>query len=65
MKSLVITPRDSSELKFINDLLIKLGITASVMSEEDMEDIGLSKLMKGVDRKKTVSKASILKKLRK
>ena len=65
MKSLVITPRDSSELKFINDLLIKLGITASVMSEEDMEDIGLSKLKKGVDRKKTVSKASILKKLRK
>ena len=65
MKSLVITPRDKSELRLINDLLVKLGITVSSLSQEEMEDLGLSKLMKGVDRKKTVTKASILKKLRK
>lgn len=65
MKSLVITPRDKSELRLINELLAKLGISVSAFSQEEMEDLGLSKLMKGVDRKKTVSKASILKKLRK
>jgi hypothetical protein len=65
MKSLVITPRDKSELRLINELLVKLGISVSTFSQEEMEDLGLSKLMKGVDRKKTVSKASILKKLRK
>jgi hypothetical protein len=65
MKSLVITPKDKSELRLINELLVKLGIAVSSVSQEELEDLGLSKLMKGVDRKKTVSKASILKKLRK
>ncbi|HTF05860.1 MAG TPA: hypothetical protein VK826_17650 [Bacteroidia bacterium] len=65
MKSLVITPKDKSEFKLINDLLSKLGISVSALTPEEMEDLGLSKLMKGVDRSKTVSKSSILKKLRK
>ncbi len=65
MKSFVITPRDKSELRLINDFLESLGLPAVTYTREEMEDFGLSKLMKGVDRKKTVSKASILKKLRK
>jgi hypothetical protein len=65
MKSLVITPRDKSELKLLNDLLEKLGIAVSSLTAEEMEDLGLSKMMKTVDRKNTVSKNSILRKLRK
>lgn len=65
MKSFVITPRDKSELRLINEFIESLGLPVSSFSQEEMEDFGLSKLMKSVDRKKTVTKASILKKLRK
>ncbi len=65
MKSYVITPRDKSELRLISEFIESLGLSVSSFTQEEMEDLGLSKLMKGVDRKKTVTKASILKKLRK
>jgi len=64
MKAVVITPKNESELKFISDLLHKLGIGASTMSEEEVEDLGLSKMLKQVDRTKKVSRESIMKKLK-
>lgn len=64
MKSLVITPKDKTELKFVNDLLMKLGISATTMSKEEMEDIGLVRLMKEADRSKKVSRDSVMKKLK-
>ena len=37
MKAMVITPKSQTEFRFINDLLKKLGISASPMTEEELE----------------------------
>jgi acetolactate synthase small subunit len=63
MKALVIKPKNASELKFVSELLKKLGINSSSVSLEDLEDIGLSNLMRTVDRSKKVSRIDIMKKL--
>ncbi len=64
MKAMVITPRSETEFKFINDLLKKLGITTSTMTAEELEDIGLSKMLKAVYKTKKVSRETILLKLK-
>lgn len=63
MKSLVINPKNEDEFKFLSDLLKKLGVGTSTISQEDFEDIGMAKLMHDVDRSKKVSRSQILKKL--
>ena len=64
MKAVIIKPKSATELKFINDLLKKLGVDSSTVSKEEIEDIGLSKAMRGVDKQKKVSKESIIQKLK-
>ncbi|MFC0771328.1 hypothetical protein [Terrimonas alba] len=44
MKALVITPKDDNEFKFLSDLLKKLGINSSSLTQDELEDIGMSKL---------------------
>lgn len=63
MKALLIKPRNSTEFKFIADLLNKLGVGASSLSAEELEDIGLSKLMKKVDKTKRASRSEVMRKL--
>ena len=64
MKAMVIKPKSLGEFKFINDLLKKLGISSATMTEEELEDMGLSKLLKSVDKVKRVSKNSVMQKLK-
>jgi hypothetical protein len=64
MKAMVITPKSQAEFNFINDLLKRLGVVSATMSEEELEDIGLSKMLKSVDKTKKVSKESVLSKLK-
>lgn len=64
MKAMVITPKSKDEFEFVNDLLKKLGISSAIMTEEELEDIGMSKLLKVVDKTKKVSKNSIMQKLK-
>ena len=64
MKAVVITPKSQTEFKFLNDLLKKHGIVSATMSEEDFEDLGLSKMLKSVDRTKKVSRETVMHKLR-
>ncbi len=64
MKALVVTPKSLAEIRFLSDLLKKLGFTSTVMEKEQIEDAGLSILMKQADRKKKVSRESIMKKLK-
>ena len=59
MKAMVITPKNQIEYKFLLDLLKKLDITSADMSEEELEDLGLSKMLKSVNKSKKVSKESI------
>lgn len=63
MKALVITPRNNNEFKFFTDLFKKLGIGSSVLNREDVEDLGMSKLMSKVNKKKKVVRSEIIKKL--
>ena len=61
---MVITPKNQDEFKFLSGLLKKLGISSATMTEEELEDIGLSKMLKAVDKTKKVSKISIMHKLK-
>lgn len=61
---MVITAKTQTEYKFLIDLLKKLGITSSMVSEEDLEDLGLSKMLKSVNKSKKVSRESIMQKLK-
>ena len=63
MKALVIKPKNDNEFKFVADLLKKLGVCVSALSQDELEDIGLSKLMRTVDRTKKASRSEIVKKL--
>ena len=63
MTAIVVTPKSKTEFRFIAELLKKLGVGSSTLTTEEMEDIGMSKLMNNVDKTKKVSRASIMKKL--
>jgi len=63
MKALVITPKNDNEYKFLSNLLTKLGVGISSLSKEELEDIGLAKIMHDTDKSKKVSRSEILKKL--
>jgi len=64
MKGVVVTTKSQSEFKFLIDLFKKLGLSSTPVSEEELEDLALSKMMKSVDRKKKVTRNSIIKKLK-
>ncbi|MBK9716896.1 MAG: hypothetical protein IPO85_05160 [Saprospiraceae bacterium] len=64
MKAIMIKSKNEVELKFLTDLLKKLGINANVLDIEDIEDIGLSLMMKKVDRSKKVDRETIMRKLK-
>jgi hypothetical protein len=63
MKTLVIQSKNPSEIKFLSDLLKKLGVDAKWMDAEEIEDLGMSILMNQTNRKKKVSRDVIMKKL--
>lgn len=63
MKALVITPKNDDEFKFLANLLKKLGVGVSALSQDEIEDMGMSKLMHGVDKSQKVDRAEIMKKL--
>ena len=64
MKAIVISPKNQSEFKFLSGLMKKLNIASATMTEEDIEDLGLSRMLKSVDKTKKVSKKSVMNKLK-
>lgn len=64
MSSIVVNPKSEKELKFLAELLEKLGVEAKVLSDEDTEDLGLSILMKDVDRNDLATEEEIMAKLK-
>ncbi|PWK28311.1 hypothetical protein LV89_01094 [Arcicella aurantiaca] len=65
MTSMVITPRNKSEMKLLSDLFKKMQIQTQLVSDEIQEDLGLAMMMKEADRSEKVSRESIMAKLRK
>ena len=63
MKALVITPKNNDEFKFITDLLRKLGVGSASLTRDELEDIGMSKMLRRVDKTKKASRSEIMKKL--
>ncbi|MEQ9288615.1 MAG: hypothetical protein RIG77_16965 [Cyclobacteriaceae bacterium] len=63
MSSIVINPKNASELKFVMELLQKLGVNSKVLTDEEQEDLGLSILMKDADRSDVVPESEIIGKL--
>ncbi len=63
MKSIVVTPKSEAEFKLLTQLLKKMNISNTLLSEEDKEDMGMAVLLKKADRTKQVSRKAIMKKL--
>lgn len=63
MKALVITPKSDTEYKFLSSLLTKLGVGMSSLSKEELEDLGLAKMMHNIDKTKKANRTEIMKKL--
>jgi len=64
MIPMIIHPKDNEELKFVKDLIKKPGVKTNTLTEEEIEDMALSRLMKMVDKTKKAPRAAIMKKLR-
>ena len=64
MESLLITPKNKVEQKLLSDLLTKMNIKVSVLSDEDRESLGMTALLKEADRSKKVFRETILQKLK-
>ena len=64
MSSMLINPKNEKEMQFLSELFKKLGVDATVLSDEEAEDIGLSILMKDADRSDLVTEEEIMAKLK-
>lgn len=58
MTSIVITPRNKSEMKLLLDLFKKMQIQTQLVSDEIQENLGLAMKMKEADRNEKVSRES-------
>ena len=67
MQTLLIETKDAAEYSLIKALLDKMKIRMTVLnlSDDEKEDLGLSMLMQEVDWNETVSRDTIMSKLRK
>jgi len=63
METLIVTLKDKQEMQFVSDLLKKMQINAKRMSDEECEDLGLTKLMKQASRSEKVSRDQVFKTL--
>ena len=63
MEKLIVAVKDKHEMQLVSDMLKKMRINAKKLSEEDREDIGLSKLMKQAHRSEKVSREQVMKSL--
>jgi len=63
LDALIIKSENCSDLKLISDLVKKMGLEYKSLSEEDIEDFGLTIFMKQGDRTSTVSRETVMRKL--
>lgn len=64
METLLVTVKDRNEMQLVSDMLKKMRITTKRLSEEEREDLGLSKMMKQAKRSEKVTKEQVMKTLR-
>ena len=64
METIIINTRKSGNAKFILELVEKLGENGRILNKEEQEDFLLGSLMQTEKTGKTVSRATIFKKLK-
>jgi hypothetical protein len=64
MNSIIINPKSQKEMQFLTELLNKLGVSSTILSDEQKEDIGLSLLLSEVDRSDFISEEEVMSKLK-
>ncbi|MEZ4904328.1 MAG: hypothetical protein R2822_22550 [Spirosomataceae bacterium] len=57
-------PRNKTEQKLLADLLTKMKVKVSVLTDDDKESLGMAVLLKEADRSKKVTKEAVLQKLK-
>jgi hypothetical protein len=60
MKSLVITPKNEEDLRFLKSLFKKLGYDSKELSEEELEDAGLLYAMVSEKKETYVSEDEVM-----
>ena len=65
MSAILVQTKNENDLQFISSLLKRMKVKTKVMDDEELEDLGLSVLIRDVDRTKKISEESVLRKLRK
>ena len=63
MKTMVIKIKDEAELSLLSGMLKKMRIQSKILTEEELEDIGMGELMLKVDRSDKVSRELVMSKL--
>jgi hypothetical protein len=63
METLVVTLKDKHEMQLVSDVLKKMRINARQLTKEELEDFGLSKLMKQANRSEKASREQVMKSL--
>lgn len=63
METLVVTLKDKHEMQLVSDVLKKMRINTRQLTKEELEDLGLSKLMKQANRSEKVSREQVMKSL--
>jgi hypothetical protein len=65
MSCILISPKNGSEQRLLNELLLKMNFSFKTISDEFKEDLALAELMKKADRSKKVKRSTIMNKLHK
>jgi len=65
MQSLLIRTDAKSDLNILVELAKRLGLTSKILSEEEMEEIGLLKAMEEGRKSKFVPRSEVMKTLQK
>jgi len=60
MKSIVITPKNEEDLRFLKSLFKKLGYDSKVLSEDELENAGLLYAMVSEKKENYVSEDEII-----
>ena len=63
MDALIIKSKNRSDLNLIKELAKRMGIESKSLSAEEIEDLGLTILMKQADRSKIVPREMVISKM--
>jgi len=63
MKTMVIKIRDEAELLLLSGMLKKMRIQSKILTEGELEDIGMGELMLKADRSDKVSRELVMSEL--